>query len=157
MSVERSAPWTGPSQSTVLPSIYDTFLCKEFSNKFHLTDIGLLDLHDARLGALQASAGYFSKQDRHRAVERLQLETAHVYMQNEEWSNAIKVLRPLWQSLSWRQAGWWHLLAEVDLALRECARMVGDGETLVAVEWELLSDCMFDVTVFRLYACIIEI
>ena len=29
----------------------------------------------------------------------------------------------------------------VDWALRECARMVGDGDILIAVEWELMSRC----------------
>lgn len=74
-----------------------------------------------------------------RAVERLQFATGKVFMQQKQWGNALRVMRPLWESLSWRRAGWWQLVEEVDWALRECARMACDPETLIAVEWELLS------------------
>lgn len=140
-SLENSLPRTGLPFSTV-PKIYDTYLCKELSDKSPAPEVDLLDLDDNRLKVLQSSAAYFSKQDRFRAVERLQLETGRVYMENEEWKYAIRVLRPLWQTLSWRHAGWWHLVEEVGWALWQCARNAGDWETLVAVEWELLSDCM---------------
>ncbi|MCJ1266155.1 hypothetical protein MMC22_006037 [Lobaria immixta] len=127
-----------PSPSTI-PSIYDTYLCKELSSRSPLSETEAEDSYETRLRTLQSSAGYFLKQDRIRAVERLQFETARVYMEEQQWGNALRVMRPLWQTLSWRQAGWWHLVEEVDWALRECARMVGDSDTLIAVEWELLS------------------
>ena len=129
-----------PSTSTI-PSIYDTYLCMELSSRSPLPEIESEDSYETRLRTLQSSAGYFLKQDRIRAVERLQFETARVFMQEKQWGNALRVMRPLWQTLSWRQAGWWHLVEEVDWALRECARMVGDVDTLIAVEWELLSKC----------------
>lgn len=78
-----------------------------------------------------------------RAVERLQFEIAKLYMQNEQWESATHTLVPLWQTLSWRKAGWWYLLEQVDQALKHCARLVGDGESLIAVEWELLNTCMY--------------
>ncbi|MCJ1426036.1 hypothetical protein MMC29_003938 [Sticta canariensis] len=127
-----------PSASTI-PSIYDTYLCMELSSRSPLPEIESEDSYETRLRTLQSSAGYFLKQDRIRAVERLQFETARVFMQEKQWGNALRVMRPLWQTLSWRQAGWWYLVEEVDWALRECARMVGDVDTLIAVEWELLS------------------
>lgn len=139
-SEDAVAKNASPSVS-LLPSIYDTYLCHEVSNLSPLPESDLIDVYDKRLRILQSSAGYFAKQDRFRDVERLQLETARVYMQKEEWVNAIRVLKPLWQTLSWRQGGWWQLVQEVDWALRDCARKVGDGETLIAVEWELLSNC----------------
>lgn len=131
---------SSPSASTV-PSIYDTYLCKELSAKSPGLETELDGSYETCLRTLQSSAGYFLKQDRIRAVERLQFETARVYMQEKQWGNALRVMRPLWQTLSWRQAGWWHLVGEVNWALRECARMVGDSDTLIAVEWELLSKC----------------
>lgn len=129
-----------PSASTI-PSIYDTYLCKELSSRSPLPEKEPEENYETCLRTLQSSAGYFLKQDRIRAVERLQFETARVYMQEKQWGNALRVMRPLWQTLSWRQAGWWNLVEEVDWALRECARMVGDSDTLIAVEWELLSKC----------------
>ncbi|MCJ1468758.1 hypothetical protein MMC07_007388 [Pseudocyphellaria aurata] len=129
---------SSPPASTV-PSIYDTYLCKELSAKSPVSETELDGSYETCLRTLQSSAGYFLKQDRMRAVERLQFETARVYMQEKQWGNALRVMKPLWQTLSWRQAGWWHLVGEVNWALRECARMVGDSDTLIAVEWELLS------------------
>lgn len=127
--------------ASTIPSIYNTYLCKELSSRSPLPEEESEDNYETRLRTLQSSAGYFLKQDRIRAVERLQFETARVYMREKQWGNAMRVMRPLWQTLSWRQAGWWHLVEEVDWALRECARMVGDSDTLIAVEWELLSNC----------------
>ncbi len=125
---------------SVLPSIYDTYLCKELLSRSPVLESESLASYETRLRILQSSSGYFLQQDRIRAVERLQLETARVYMQEQQWGNALRVMRPLWQTLSWRQAGWWLLVEEVGWALRECARMAGDGGTLIAVEWELLSN-----------------
>ena len=114
-----------------MPSIYGTYLCREPSNQS-------LSPVDDRLEILHRSAEYFSRREQRRAVERLQLEIAQVHIENRQWGNAWKTLVPLWQTISWRREGWWNLLEKVNWALRECARFVGDGETLVAVEWELL-------------------
>lgn len=135
----RNSP---PTESTIpIPSIYDTYLYKELSRRSPDPDLGIEDNYETRLKILQSSAGYFLKQDRIRAVERLQLETARLYMQEKQWANAIRIIKPLWQTLSWRRAGWWRLVEEVACALRECARMMGDSDTLIAVEWELLNEC----------------
>ena len=116
-------------------SIFGTYLCKDPPNQF-LSPAG------DRLEILRRSVEYFSKREQLRAVERLQYEIAQVYIQDTQWREAIQILLPLWQTLSWRREGWWHLLGEVDWALRECALHAGDGETLIAVEWELLSSCL---------------
>ena len=118
-----------------MPSIYGTYLCKDPPNQF-------LSPASDRLEILRRSAEYFSRREQLRAVERLQYEIAQVYMQDKQWVDAIQILLPLWQTLSWRREGWWSLLEEVDWTLRECALHVGDGKTLIAVEWELLSSCL---------------
>ncbi len=135
--LSAGSPSTSPSR---LPPIYDTYLCKErLSIWTNPPETVSLDSYEARLRILQASSGYFLELDRMRAVERLQFATGKVFMQQKQWGNALRVMRPLWESLSWRRAGWWQLVEEVDWALRECARMACDPETLIAVEWELLS------------------
>lgn len=143
----RNSP---PAESSTL-SIYDTYLYKELSRRSPNSELGVEDDYETRLRVLQASAGYFLKQDLIRAVERLQLETGRLYMQKNEWANAIRIIRPLWQTLSWRRAGWWRLVEEVAWALRECARMVGDRDTLIAVEWELLSQCRWHFNILQIF------
>lgn len=121
-----------------MPSIYDTYLCREPANDVPMLIRNGPDEYTALLRTLQRSADFFAEKDHTRAVERLQLEIARVHMQNKRWDRAARVLVSLSQTLSWRRAGWWVLLEEIDWALRDCARRIGDLETLIAVEWELM-------------------
>ena len=132
-----------PRAASVMPSIYDTYLCREPANEVSMLIRNGPDEYTALLRTLQRSADYFAEKDHTRAVERLQLEIARVHMQNERWDRAARVLISLSQTLSWRRAGWWVLLEEVDWALRDCARRIGDLHTLIMVEWELMCSCKF--------------
>lgn len=127
--------------SSAAPTIYSTYICRE-----PVGDVGLLihngpDEYNSLLRTLQRSADYWAEKDHPRTVERLQLEIARLHMQNKQWQRAMRTLLPLWQSLTWRQAGWWNMLEEVDWALKECAKSARDAETLIAVEWELTNRC----------------
>ncbi|KAF6221034.1 hypothetical protein HO133_002715 [Letharia lupina] len=121
-----------------MPSVYDTYLCREPANDVPMLIRNGPDEYTALLRILQRSADYFAEKDHTRTVERLQLEIARVHMQNKRWDRAARVLISLSQTLSWRRAGWWVLLEEMDWALRDCARRIGDLQTLIAVEWELM-------------------
>ena len=128
--------------SSAPPSIYSTYLCRD-----PVGDVALLinngpDEYTSLLRTLQRSADHWAEKDHTRSVERLQLEIAHLHMRNQQWQRGMRTLVPLWQTLTWRQAGWWNMLEDVDWALKECARNVRDAETLVAVEWELMNRCM---------------
>ena len=124
-----------------MPLIYDTYLCREPANDVTMLIRNGPDEYTASLRTLQRSADYFAEKDHIRAVERLQTEMARVHSRHEQWERASRVLVPLWQTLSWRRAGWWDLLDEVDWLLRECVRATRDTETLISVEWELLNKC----------------
>lgn len=140
MSLKSPISENGLSQprTSAMPSIYDTYLCREPANDVPMLIRNGPDEYTALLRTLQRSADYFAEKDYTRAVERLQLEIARVHMQNKRWDRAARVLVSLSQMLSWRRAGWWGLLEEIDWALRDCARRIGDLETLIAVEWELM-------------------
>ena len=129
------------SAAPAIPSIYDTYLCREPTNDVPMMIRNGPDEYTALLRTLQRSADYYAEKDHTRVVERLQLEIARVHMHNKRWDRAARVLISLSQTLSWRRAGWWVLLEEVDWALRDCARRIGDLPTLIAVEWELMCSC----------------
>lgn len=138
--MSRSQHESDSSSST--PSIYSTYICRE-----PVGDVALLmnngpDEYTALLRTLQRSADHWAEKDHTRTVERLQLEIARLHMRNKQWQRGMRTLVPLWQTLTWRQAGWWSMLEEVDWALKECATNVRDAETLVGVEWELMNRCM---------------
>lgn len=143
MSPKSPISERAPSQSraSATPSIYDTYLCREPANDVPMLIRNGPDEYTALLRTLQRSADYFTEKDYTRAVERLQLEIARVHMQNKRWDRAARVLISLSQTLSWRRAGWWVLVEELDWALRDCARRIGDLPTLIAVEWELMCSC----------------
>ncbi|KAL6718001.1 hypothetical protein ACLMJK_004086 [Lecanora helva] len=123
-------------------SIYDTYLCTEPAGDVSLLIRNGPDEYSASMRTLQRSADYFAERDQFRAVERLQWEMGRVHMRHAQWERAARVLTPLWQTLSWRKAGWWELLREVDYALRDCTSRIRNFETLIAVNWELLSDSL---------------
>ena len=123
-------------------SIFDSFICTEPAGDVPLLMQNGPDEYTRLLRTLQRSADYFSDRDHARIVERIQYEQALLHMQYQNWKHAMRVLLPLWQNLTWRRAGWWLLLLEVDKALQECARRVKDADTLITVQWELLNSCM---------------
>ncbi|KAL9614835.1 MAG: hypothetical protein Q9167_000668 [Letrouitia subvulpina] len=123
-----------------MPALYDTFLCQEPARQDPFSVINDPENRITLLRAYERSAKYFAQQNRIRAVERLQYEAALLHIEDRQWKHALKILVPLWQTISWRQGGWWLLLEGLDWALRECARATSDMETLITVEWELLSN-----------------
>ena len=129
------------SGSSAIPTIYDTYLCREPANDVPMLIRNGPDEYTALLRTLQRSADYYAEKNHTRAVERLQLEIGRVHMKNQRWDRAARVLTSLSQTLSWRRAGWWVLLEEVDWALRDCAHRIRDLPTLISVEWELMCSC----------------
>lgn len=136
------------SDVSKLPSIYETFLCRDPAGDLPFLINNGPDQYTALLRTLQRSADHYVELDHIYAVERVQLEMARLHMQYQQWQRAMRTLVPLWQNLSWRRAGWWSLLEEVDRALKECACKVRDAEALVAVEWELMSPCAYHLDTF---------
>ena len=130
-------------RASTMPSVYETYLCREPANDVPMLMRNAPDEYTSLLRTLQRSADYFAERDQNRAVERLQLEMARLHMKNQQWDRATRVLVPLWQTLTWRRAGWWQLIEDIDWTLRECASQLKDKETLLAVEWELLNNCKF--------------
>ncbi|KAJ6150808.1 hypothetical protein N7470_007402 [Penicillium chermesinum] len=92
------------------------------------------------IDTLRASMEEFEKRHQIRKVESLSLEIAQEYMRTGSWSQAYDVLRPRWSGLTWRKSGWWPLMESFGWALRECAQEVQDCETVLRVDWELLSN-----------------
>ena len=144
---DRNSPGQSPASQIASKShLYDTYLCPEPHIEYPLPGHTGFDHGELLIDTMRKAAIHFSKRHQTRAVERLEFEIAREYMRSGRWEDAMTILKPLWQELSWRRAGWWKLVEEISWAVRACARHLGDGETLVAVEWELLSNCMYSVS-----------
>ena len=141
---DRSSPGTSPASHIASKShLYDTYLCPEPHMEYGLPGHASFDYEALLVQTFKQAAGHFAKRNQNRAVERMEFEMAREYMRAGRWEEAMVLVKPLWQKLSWRREGWWKLVEEMSWAVRACARHLGDGETLVAVEWELLSNCMY--------------
>ena len=119
--------------------IYDTYLAPEPYVEYPLSDQAGISHSKLIISFLETSAQAFSKREQIRMVERQKLTMAKEYMRMGLWNDALNILRPLWPVLTWRRNGWWQLMEEFGWALRECASQVQDGETVLLVDWELMS------------------
>jgi trafficking protein particle complex subunit 11 len=116
---------------------YDSFLCPEPHEEVSIDHSALL------VSTLTQAAERFSAHEGLRCTEMAYLEIALEHVGAERWLNAMEVLRPLWQTLSWRQSGWWELVFQASSAMKKCALELEDWETYLAAEYELLSNCRF--------------
>ena len=74
-----------------------------------------------------------------RSLQAAELQLANEYIKLVDYDEALRILRPLWHSMLWRKEGWWDLAEAVARLLQKTAALAGDGGTVVAVDWELMS------------------
>ena len=140
---DRSVPGQSPASAIASRThLYDSYLCPEPHFEYALPGNDSFDHGALLVNILQKSAHHFSLRHQHRAVQRAQHVMAMEHTKYRRWEEAMAIVKPLWHNLTWRHSGWWQLVEEVSWTMRACARNLDDGESLVAVEWELLSDCM---------------
>ena len=139
---DRTPPGQTPASHIANKSyLYDTYLAPETHLEAPISGSGGFDHSNLILSKLKAALEEFSRRGQTRKVENLSLEIAEEYIRVESWADALNILRPLWPTLTWRHSGWWSLMERFAWALRECAQKEQDSETVLKVDWELLSKC----------------
>ncbi|KAL2802807.1 Gryzun, putative trafficking through golgi-domain-containing protein [Aspergillus granulosus] len=140
---DRIPPGQSPaSQIASKAYLYDTYLAPETHLEAPQSGPGGFDHSSLILNTLSTALAEFSKRNQVRMVESLSLEIAEEHIRLGAFQNAYNILRPLWATLTWRRSGWWGLMEKFAWALRESAEQIRDCETLLRVDWELLS-CAF--------------
>ncbi|KAL9624823.1 MAG: hypothetical protein Q9160_000869 [Pyrenula sp. 1 TL-2023] len=135
---DRIAPGQSPaSRISNRSDLYDTYLTTEPHDELPLDDHSGFDHSAEIVTCLQSSVSHFASRQQIRSVEAVGLQMASEYIGNRSWTEAMCILRPMWSSLSWRQAGWWGLVEEIAWPLRDCAVHVRDAETVLRLDWEL--------------------
>lgn len=132
-----SSPTTDQPGHEEAPAVFESYLCTEPAGDIEILTHNGPDEYTARQRTLQRAADYWLERGRGRALQLIRYEQAKLHMQNEQWGQAMRILVPLWQDVSWRRAGWWGLLKAFDLTLRQCASQVEDVRVEAAVDWEL--------------------
>lgn len=139
-SEDRVPPGQSPASQVANKSyLYDTYLTPETHLEASGPGQAGFDHSGLILSTLRDALEEFSKRHQTRKVESLSLELAEEYIRVGSWSEAYSILQPRWSTLSWRRAGWWHLMESFAWALRESALRVQDSETVLRVDWELIS------------------
>ncbi|KAL1967530.1 hypothetical protein VTN77DRAFT_3045 [Rasamsonia byssochlamydoides] len=161
---DRVPPGQSPASQIAGKSyLYDTYLVPEPHVEAPPPGQSGFDHSTLIIDTLKASLEHFAARQQVRKVESLSLELAKEYMRVGLWTDAHKILLPLWPQLTWRSAGWWELIEDFAWTLRECSLRVHDCETLIWVNWELLNrvfprrpswnydfhNCLQDITVDR--------
>ncbi|KAL4877211.1 Gryzun, putative trafficking through golgi-domain-containing protein [Aspergillus karnatakaensis] len=137
---DRVPPGQSPaSQIANKAYLYDTYLVPETHNEAPQTGTGGFDHSLLILQTLKAALAEFLGRNQVRMTENLSLEIAEEHMRSDSWREAYEILQPLWQTLTWRSAGWWLLMEKFGWALRKSALQIQDSETVLKVDWELLN------------------
>ncbi|KAJ8061361.1 hypothetical protein OCU04_010419 [Sclerotinia nivalis] len=139
---DRSPPGSSPaSQIASRVYTYDTYLCPQPHEENPLPGRKGVDHANLIIGVLNKAITEFQTRGQHRLVQELLFQCGKEHMRLEAWDDALRILRALWQKMTYRNEGWWVVVEEIAWTLRKAAAKVGDGGTVVAVDWELLHTC----------------
>ncbi|RFU35407.1 hypothetical protein B7463_g999, partial [Scytalidium lignicola] len=136
---DRSPPGSSPA-SKIASKVYtyDTYLCPEPHIENPLPGREGVDHSQLIISVLKRAVPEFDRRGQSRLTQEVQLQLGNESLRQGSWSDALMLLRPLWQTMSYRREGWWTAVEEIAWALRTAAAHVGDGSTVLAVDWELL-------------------
>lgn len=141
---DRASPSVTPaSKVAIRASTYDTYFCPEPHEENPLPGHKGVDHSSLVVLSFESAIVEFDARHQTRMVEELKLQTAREHAQRKDWASAFKVLLPLWEGLSYRKDGWWDIVEEVGCLLRSVAAEVGNGEAVLAVNWELMDSTAF--------------
>ena len=136
----RSPPGSySASQTASKAYTYDTYLCPEPHEESPLHGRDGIDHSFLIINTLTKAINEFEQRKQSRLAQDLSLLSAQESLRRHASHDALRVLRPLWQNMSFRREGWWNIAEEVGWALREAAVRAGDGGTVIAVDWELMN------------------
>ena len=155
---DRSPPGSSPaSQIANKSSTYDSYLCPEPHEENPLPGFPGVQHSEIVIAALSKAADEFKKRKQRRVVQELQLAIANERIKQEDWDNALLVLRPLWQNMTYRKEGWWNSVEEISWALRKAAAKTGDRVSIIAVDWEMMNQSMTPLSCTSISANISQI
>ena len=140
---DRSPPGSSPASAIASKAYtYDTYLCPEPHEENPLPGHEGVDHSALIIESLDKGIVEFQRNGQSRFLQELQLLSANENMKQEAWDEALKILRPLWQKMSYRKEGWWNGVEEISWALRKAAVQAGDGGSIIAVDWEMMNKRM---------------
>jgi hypothetical protein len=137
---DRVPPGEAPASAVSQRSNnYDMYLAPEPHEEYPLPPIQGFDHTGDVLDRLTLASRAFQEREQTRFSERIQLEIGRELLRKGSFEDGVKLLKPLWQSCSWRRERWWMPLFELIRTLSECAKGAKDVGVLAGTIFELHS------------------
>ena len=134
---DRTSPGQSPASAIANRShLYETYLALEPHLEYSIDNKNGYDYSLEVLNIIRSSTRSFSNRHQERFVEQLRLEEAKEHLREEQWDDALLIMRSVWPCLSWRRAGWWNMVVEAAWILRRAAKQTADADSLLRLEWE---------------------
>lgn len=112
---------------------YKTYLAPSFDVERQLLDVKGDSYMKRICDTIAEASQHFESRLQSRMVEQLRYQAA---MEQGESSEAVLILKNLWQRGHWRKDGWWQILAHLGGALLKTLPQA-DDETALLLMWEL--------------------
>ncbi|EPQ67914.1 BgtA-21156 [Blumeria graminis f. sp. tritici] len=137
---DRIKPGSSVSKATRKGYMYDTYMCPEPYEEYPPSKIHGTNHSSLILDLLDKAIYEFETRKQSRFIQELKLLYAKELMLSYAWKDALNILKPLGQTMSYRKECWWNAAGEVLRATRKAAMQVGDAQCIVAVDWELMNN-----------------
>ncbi|GAB7350844.1 hypothetical protein MBLNU459_g1375t1 [Dothideomycetes sp. NU459] len=137
-SEDRTHPKeTSAAQLASRTRTYDTYLVPLPHEEAPLSGHGTYDyLADIQSQAERAESE-FSRRNQERAAQQVRLYLARELVRVHKSGEALDMVRQVWDSMHWRQEGWYDLAAEALRVVYDAAAQVRDRSLMVEAAWEL--------------------
>ncbi|KJZ78469.1 hypothetical protein HIM_01860 [Hirsutella minnesotensis 3608] len=135
---DRGSPdSSSASQAVSKAYTYDTYMCPAPYREIPLQGQGV---NHAQLiiDCLLAARTQFLARDQLRLAAEVSLESAAEMASIGAWEDALGLVRPIWDDLTFRSEGWADASEELGWLLRQAAKEMGRADLVVAADWELM-------------------
>lgn len=136
---DRRSPSMSPASHVAKSAFaYDTYMCPEPYEEHPLDREGV---NHGRIivDYLMRACTEFLERGQTRFAAEVSLECARELALANDWQSTIKLLGPIWKESPFRTEGWISIAEELGWAVRTAAAEVGDAESVLLADWELLS------------------
>ncbi|KAK2061033.1 hypothetical protein LY76DRAFT_682379 [Colletotrichum caudatum] len=136
---DRRSPESTPASALASKAFqYDTYMCPDPHEEIPIQGMGV-NHSQLIIDCLMAARSQFQARRQLRLSAELSLECAKEMVNVKAWDDMVALLRPLWEDMSFRKEGWLNITEDLSWVLRAAAAHAGQGELVVAIDWELLN------------------
>ncbi|KAF5027293.1 hypothetical protein F66182_587 [Fusarium sp. NRRL 66182] len=137
---DRNSPDTTPASAVASKAFaYDTYMCPEPYQEYPLSGKGV-NHSQLIVDCLKAASTQFQARKQGRVAAEISLECARELANLGQWDDAVGVLLPLWEDVSFRSEGWINISEDLCLTMRKVALGARRADLVVAVDWELMNN-----------------